>query len=113
MIRRKGALGNVHSAEASPAARSHRGALRCRLHVVVMDPVKAVNGSQKTAELLYRDRLLDFSKVGGKAAELAFHVLVRENLRLLSATDRSSNPIIINWRVLKKLKVSLGPKDLI
>ena len=82
-------------------------------NVVVMDPVKAVNRFQKTAELLYRDRLLDFSKVGGKAAELAFQVLAGENLRLLSATDRSSNPIIINGRVLKKSKVSLGPKDLI
>jgi hypothetical protein len=50
--------------------------------------------------------LLDFSEVGSKTAELAFRVLTGERLPLLSAPDPATNPLLINWRALKKWRVS-------
>ncbi len=50
--------------------------------------------------------LLDFSEIGHKTAALAFGVLAGEKLPLLSAPDSANNPLLINWRALKKWHVS-------
>jgi PAS domain S-box-containing protein len=50
--------------------------------------------------------LLDFSEIGSKTAALAFRVLAGEKLPLLSAPDPATNPLLINWRALKKWHVS-------
>jgi PAS domain S-box-containing protein len=50
--------------------------------------------------------LLDFSEIGSKTAALALRVLAGEKLPLLSAPDPVTNPLHINWRALKKWRVS-------
>src|SRR4029077_6903281 len=50
--------------------------------------------------------LLDFSEIGSKTATLALRVLAGEKLPLLSAPDPATNPLHINWRALKKWRVS-------
>jgi PAS domain S-box-containing protein len=50
--------------------------------------------------------LLDFSKIGQMTAELAFRVLAGERPPLLSPPDPTTNPLLINWRALKKWHVS-------
>jgi PAS domain S-box-containing protein len=50
--------------------------------------------------------LLDFSEIGSKTATLALRVLAGEKLPLLSAPDPATNPLLINWRALKKWRVS-------
>jgi len=50
--------------------------------------------------------LLDFSEIGSKTATLALRVLAGEKLPLLSAPDLATNPLLINWRALKKWRVS-------
>ena len=50
--------------------------------------------------------LLDYSEVGSKTAALALHVLAGEKLPLLSAPDPRANPLLVNWRALRKWHVS-------
>src|SRR6266478_1507575 len=50
--------------------------------------------------------LLDFSEIGHKTAALAFRVLAGERPPTLSPPDPSTNPLLINWRALKKWHVS-------
>jgi PAS domain-containing protein len=50
--------------------------------------------------------LLDFSKIGQMTAELAFRVLAGERPPVLSPPDPTTNPVLINWRALKKWHVS-------
>ena len=50
--------------------------------------------------------LLDFSEIGHKTAALAFRVLAGERLPTLTPPDPSLNPLLINWRALKKWHVS-------
>ena len=50
--------------------------------------------------------LLDFSEIGQKTATLALRVLAGEKSPLLSAPDLATNPLLINWRALKKWRVS-------
>jgi PAS domain S-box-containing protein len=50
--------------------------------------------------------LLDFSKIGQLTAELAFRVLAGERPPLLSPPDPATNPLLINWRALRKWHVS-------
>src|SRR5208282_2178594 len=48
----------------------------------------------------------DFSEIGQKTAALAFRVLAGERPSTLSPPDPSTNPLLINWRALKKWHVS-------
>jgi len=50
--------------------------------------------------------LLDFSEIGYKTAALAFRVLAGETPPVLSPPDPAMNPLLINWRALKKWHVS-------
>jgi PAS domain S-box-containing protein len=50
--------------------------------------------------------LLDFSKIGQLTAELAFRVLAGDRPPLLSPPDLATNPLLINWRALRKWHVS-------
>ena len=50
--------------------------------------------------------MLDFSKIGGKTAALAFRVLAGEKLPALTPPDPANNPLLINWQALKKWRVS-------
>jgi signal transduction histidine kinase len=50
--------------------------------------------------------LLDFSEIGHKTAALALRVLAGERPPTLSPPDPSTNPLLINWRALKKWHVS-------
>jgi PAS domain S-box-containing protein len=50
--------------------------------------------------------LLDFSEIGHKTAALAFRVLAGERPPTLSPPDPATNPVLINWRALKKWHVS-------
>lgn len=50
--------------------------------------------------------LLDFSEIGGKTATLALRVLAGERLPLVSSPDPSTNPLLINWRALRKWRLS-------
>jgi hypothetical protein len=50
--------------------------------------------------------LLDFSEIGQKTAALAFRVLAGERPPTLSPPDPALNPMLINWRALKKWHVS-------
>jgi PAS domain S-box-containing protein len=50
--------------------------------------------------------LLDFSEIGQKTAALAVRVLAGERLPVLSPPDPAANPLLINWRALKKWHVS-------
>ena len=52
--------------------------------------------------------LLDFSEIGSKTATLALRVLAGEKLPLLSVPDPSTNPLLVNWRALKKWHVYEG-----
>ena len=50
--------------------------------------------------------LMDFSKIGGKAAALAFRVLAGERLPLLTAPDPATSLLLINWQAFKKWGVA-------
>jgi len=50
--------------------------------------------------------LLDFSEFGHKIATLAFRVLAGEMPPALSPPDPTLNPLLVNWRALKKWHVS-------
>src|SRR5258708_6035364 len=50
--------------------------------------------------------LLDFSEIGHKTAALAFRVLAGEKPPALTPPDPATNPLLINWRALKKWHVS-------
>jgi signal transduction histidine kinase/ABC-type uncharacterized transport system substrate-binding protein len=50
--------------------------------------------------------LLDFSEIGQKTAALTFRVLAGETPPVLSPPDPATNPLLINWRALKKWHVS-------
>jgi two-component system, LuxR family, sensor kinase FixL len=50
--------------------------------------------------------LLDFSEIGQKTAALAFRVLAGESPPVLSPPDPGTNPLLVNWRALKKWHVS-------
>jgi C4-dicarboxylate-specific signal transduction histidine kinase len=50
--------------------------------------------------------LLDFSEIGHKTSALAFRVLAGEMPPALTSPDPATNPLVINWRALKKWHVS-------
>ena len=68
-------------------------------------PVYGLSGPQIQQGII-GGALLDFSEIGSKTAALAFRVLAGEQLPLLSAPDPATNPLLINWRALKKWGVS-------
>ena len=68
-------------------------------------PVYGLSESQ-LEEGIIGGALLDFSKIGQMTAELAFRVLAGERPPLLSSPDPTTNPLLINWRALKKWHVS-------
>ncbi len=68
-------------------------------------PVYGLSGPQLEEGIL-GGALLDFSKIGQKTAELAFRVLAGERPPALTPPDSTTNPMLVNWRALKKWHVS-------
>jgi PAS domain S-box-containing protein len=68
-------------------------------------PVYGLSGPQ-LEEGIIGGALLDFSKIGQKTAELAFRVLAGERPPALMPSDPATNPMLVNWRALKKWHVS-------
>ncbi|MBV9488929.1 MAG: PAS domain-containing protein [Verrucomicrobia bacterium] len=52
--------------------------------------------------------LLDFTEVGRETVALARRVLAGERPPVLSPPDPAANPVLINWRALKKWRLSEG-----
>ena len=68
-------------------------------------PVYGLSGPQLEQGII-GGALLDFSEIGHKTAALAFRVLAGERPPVLSPPDPATNPLLINWRALKKWHVS-------
>jgi PAS domain-containing protein len=68
-------------------------------------PVYALSGPQLEQGII-GGALLDFSEIGQKTAALAFRLLAGERPPVLSPPDPTTNPLLINWRALKKWHVS-------
>jgi PAS domain S-box-containing protein len=68
-------------------------------------PVYGLSGPQLEQGII-GGALLDFSEIGQKTAALAFRVLAGQMPPLLSPPDPATNPLRINWRALKKWRVS-------
>ena len=64
-------------------------------------PVYGLSGPQLEQGII-GGALLDFSEIGHKTAALAFRVLAGERPAVLSPPDPATNPLLINWRALKK-----------
>jgi PAS domain S-box-containing protein len=68
-------------------------------------PVYGLSGPQLEQGII-GGALLDFSEIGHKTAALAFRVLAGEKPPTLTPPDPATNPLLINWRALKKWHVS-------
>jgi ABC-type uncharacterized transport system substrate-binding protein len=68
-------------------------------------PVYGLSGPQLEQGII-GGALLDFSEIGHKTAALAFRVLAGEMPPALTPPDAATNPLLINWRALKKWHVS-------
>jgi PAS domain S-box-containing protein len=68
-------------------------------------PVYGVSGPHLEQGIL-GGALLDFSEIGRKTAALALRVLAGERPPVLSPPDPAANPLLINWRALKKWHLS-------
>ena len=68
-------------------------------------PVYGLSGPQLEQGII-GGALLDFSQIGQKTAALAFRVLAGESPPVLSPPDPATNPLLVNWRALKKWHVS-------
>jgi PAS domain S-box-containing protein len=68
-------------------------------------PVYGLSGPQLEQGII-GGALLDFSEIGHKTAALAFRVLAGEMPPALTPPDPTTNPLLVNWRALKKWHVS-------
>jgi two-component system sensor kinase FixL len=68
-------------------------------------PVYGLSGPQLEQGII-GGALLDFSEIGQKTAALAFRVLAGERPPVLSPPDPATNPLLVNWRALKKWHVA-------